>query len=134
MISLFSSTWISPWRFPWSISARQARAAAMASNRSSIAVGLGHVGVGADAEAVQPVGGVAQGGEHHDRGEHRRAVAPEAAADVEAVDVGEHQVEEDDVRAMLPGQLQAGLARRRRSIGSKLRSRSNPATISAWSG
>ena len=61
------------------------------------AVGLGDVGVGPDAEALDAVVGVVQGGEHHDRGEHRRAVGPEPAADVEAVDVGQHQVEQDDV-------------------------------------
>ena len=66
---------------------------------------LGHVVVGADAEADEHVGLVVAGGEHEDRD---RALGLDAAADLEAVDAGQHDVEHDDVG------VAAGRRRRRR--------------------
>ena len=56
--------------------------------------GLGHVVVGADAEAHEQVGLVGAGGEH----EHRhRPDGLDPAADLEAVEPGQHDVEHDEV-------------------------------------
>ena len=74
------------------------------------AVRLGDVGVGADAEAVDAVLHVVEGGEHHDGVSIVARSRPQPAADVEAVDVGEHQVQEQRRRAGAPGPAAGRLA------------------------
>ena len=100
------------------------------------AVGLGHVGVGADAEAVHPVLDVVERREHDDGDEHRRPVGPQPPADVEAVDVRQHQVEQHDVGHVLPGQPQPGLAvlgDRSARIRAVRRIRATSPACSGWS-
>jgi hypothetical protein len=53
---------------------------------------------------------VIEGSKHHDGDEHRGAIGAELAADIEAVDVGEHQIEQHDVGMVFPGHPQRGLA------------------------
>ena len=68
---------------------------------------LGHVVVGAELEADDRVDVVVAGGEHEDR---RVAAPPELAADLEAVDLGEHQVEDDEVGLVAGVQRESLLA------------------------
>ena len=74
VISLFSSTWISPCMRP--LLHARAPGAGRGDGLEQLlhAVRLGHVGVGADAEAVDPVLHVVERGEHDHGDEHRRAV------------------------------------------------------------
>ena len=74
------------------------------------AVRLGQVGVGPHAEAVDAMLHVVEGGEHDHGDEHGLAVHPQLAADVEAVDVRQHQVQEQHVGLVFPGQPQSGPA------------------------
>ena len=64
---------------------------------------LGQVAVGPDADARGPMVGVVQGGDHDDRDQVRLAVPLELVADGEPVDVGQHQVEQDQVGRVLLG-------------------------------
>ena len=68
---------------------------------------LGDVVVGAEVEALGLVGGRALGGQQ----DHRdRAALAQLAHDLDAVEVGHHDVEQDDVRADLFGLGQGLLA------------------------
>ena len=58
---------------------------------------LGQVAVGADAHARGAVMRIVQRGDHHDRNQVRLAGSLEPVAELEAVDVGQHQVEQDQV-------------------------------------
>ena len=62
---------------------------------------LGQVAVGADPDARGAVVGVVQRGDHDDRDQVRLAVPLELVADGEPVEVGEHQVEQDQVGRVL---------------------------------
>ena len=70
-------------------------------------VGLGDVVVGPDAEALEPVLGGDAGGDHDDGDQAGRLPYLEGLADLVAVDVGEHQVEEDDVGVFAGGLFRA---------------------------
>jgi hypothetical protein len=70
---------------------------------------LDHVVVGAGLQAHDHVDVIATRGEQDDR---QLVGAPDAAADLEAVDPGQHHVQHDQVRALLAQQLQAVLTRR----------------------
>ena len=72
---------------------------------------LGDVVVGAEVEALGLVGGRALGGQQDDR--DRTALA-QLAHDLDAVEVGHDDVEQDDVRADLLGLLERLLAAVRR--------------------
>lgn len=75
------------------------------------AEGLAEVVVGADAEADLEVRlGVARGQHEH----RHAAVALDPAADLEAVQAGEHEVEDDDVRLESAGRARRRPARRAR--------------------
>ena len=63
--------------------------------------GLVQIAVGPDADARGAVVGVVQGGDHDDRNQVGLAVPLELVADGEAVKVGEHQVEQDEVGRVL---------------------------------
>ena len=58
---------------------------------------LGEVAVGADPDPAEAVVRVVQGGDHDDGDQVGLAVALELLADLEAVAVGQHQVEQDEV-------------------------------------
>ena len=58
---------------------------------------LGDVVVGAELETRDDVGLVALGGEHDDGDMPGRGLRPEPPAHLEAVDPGEHQVEDDEI-------------------------------------
>ena len=62
---------------------------------------LGEISVGADLQAVNLVFLIGKGGGHDDGDEIRLAVELEGLADGVAVDVGEHQIEQDDVGRFL---------------------------------
>ena len=64
---------------------------------------LGHVVVGADAEADDLVQLAVARAQHQHGG---RGLLAEDAADLEAAELGEHQVEHDEIRAQLPGLLE----------------------------
>jgi hypothetical protein len=65
--------------------------------------GLGDVVVGAQLEAEHLVA-LLDTARHHDHGDRRRVgVLLEPAADLPAVELGHHDVEQDDVRPGLPG-------------------------------
>src|SRR6266542_4222888 len=68
---------------------------------------LGHVIVGADLQAAQDVLFLVAGGQHDDR---RLRLVPNAAADFEAIDLGQVAVEQDDVRVFAFPALQRLLA------------------------
>jgi hypothetical protein len=88
-----------------SLNAAQQRA--HAGDELALAERLGHVVVGADAEADEQVGLGVQRGEH----EHRDGpVALDAAADLVAVDAGQHDVEDDEVGRHPRAQLDAAQA------------------------
>ena len=53
---------------------------------------------------------VAECRQHHHGDEHGRAVLAKLAADLKAGDVRKHQVQEQNVRKVLPGQTKSGLA------------------------
>ena len=72
------------------------------------AEGLDDVVVGAELEADDPVGLGAAGGDHHDR---HGGFAPQRAAHVAAVDVGQAEVEQHEVRI--------GLAREPQRVGTR---------------
>src|SRR5262249_23114563 len=59
---------------------------------------LGHVVVGAELEPEHPVHLPGPCGEHHDRESARRLGSAEPAADLEAVDAGQHEIEYDQGR------------------------------------
>ena len=69
---------------------------------------LGHVVVAADGEAGDLVLDAVAGGEEQDG--HADAVGPQASGDLEAVEVGEHHVEHDEVGRVLLGGGQRGPA------------------------
>src|SRR5262249_30312822 len=69
--------------------------------------GLRDVVVGPELEAHHLVDLLATGGEHHDRG--LEALAPERLADLEAGELGEHDVEDEEVRLLRARPLEAGL-------------------------
>ena len=64
---------------------------------------LGHVVVGPGLQPGEHVGVVMPHGEHQHRDARRRAVGAESPADLEAVEVGEVHVKDDDVRPSLLG-------------------------------
>ena len=66
--------------------------------------GLGQVVVGAGVEAAHLVLGAAQGGEHQDRDARGPLVAPQPLAEGEAIHLGQHQIQQDQVGAVLKGQ------------------------------
>ena len=68
---------------------------------------LGQVVVGADREADDLVDLLGAGGQHQDVGVRELADPP---ADLQAVDAGQHQVEDDQVRARVAGQREGGRA------------------------
>ena len=59
---------------------------------------LGHVVVGSHAEADEQIGLVVPGRQHEDR---HRPLRLDPAADLESVEAGKHDVEHDEVRAVL---------------------------------
>lgn len=65
--------------------------------------GLGEVVVGAGVEAADLVLGAAEGREHQDGDLGGALVAPQALTEGETVDLGEHQVEQDHIGAVLNG-------------------------------
>ena len=73
------------------------------------AVGLGHIGVGSHPESVNPMLHVVERCEHDHGDQHGRAVEAELAADVEPVDVRQHQVQEQHVGEVHTGQPESGL-------------------------
>ena len=73
------------------------------------AEGLGHIGVGSHAEPMDAMLHVVECREHDHGDQHGRAVQAELAADVEAVDVRKHQVQEEHVGKVHPGQPKSGL-------------------------
>jgi hypothetical protein len=74
---------------------------------------LGHVVVGAHLETDHDVRFLALGGQHHDRRPARLLALAQAAADLEAVQPGQHQVQQDQLRLPADGLLEALLAVRR---------------------
>jgi hypothetical protein len=71
------------------------------------AVGLGEVVVGAEVEAEQQIVLGRAGGQHDDRD---RRVDPQHPAHVEPVDLGQHEVEDDQVGDLAAGVLQGAAA------------------------
>src|SRR5205085_99702 len=71
---------------------------------------FGDVVVGAKLEADDAVGFFSAGGEHDDGDLAGSGVFAQVAADLQAVNAGHHQVEEDDVGGVLAGNLEAGAA------------------------
>ena len=69
--------------------------------------GLGEVVVGAQFEADDAVDILAAGGEHHDR---NFALLAQAAEDFEAVDAGQHDVEDHQAKVAAQGRFQAAPA------------------------
>ncbi len=74
------------------------------------AEGLGHVIVGAELQARHDVGLLALGREHDDGDALRRLVGLEHPADLEPVEAGQHQVEDDEIGPVGAGGLDGLLA------------------------
>ena len=72
--------------------------------------GLGQVVVGAELEADDLVDVLAPRREHQDRQRRPLGRRPDAATDLQAVDAGQHHVEQDDVEAAAAQRGQAALA------------------------
>ncbi len=73
--------------------------------------GLGQVVVGAELEADDAVGGLAARGQHHQRQAARGRLAAQLAREVEAVAIGQHQVEHERV-VRAGGQAHAAVGQR----------------------
>ena len=69
---------------------------------------LGDVVVGAHGQAQDPVVLLAAGGDHDDR--QRGAVGPQLTKDLDAVEARQHQVQQHEVRWVLAGTYQRGVA------------------------
>ena len=72
--------------------------------------GFRHVVVRAPAKRLTDHGAAALGGHHHHREVERRARAPHLVEHVEAADPGEHEVQQDEVGALLSKRLQRRLS------------------------
>ena len=66
--------------------------------------GLGEVVIGAGIEAAHLVLDASQGCEHQDRDLGGALIPAQPLAEGEAIDVGQHQIQQDQVRAVLQGQ------------------------------
>ena len=91
-------------------SSRQASGAVHGGEELIGGEGLGQVLVGADPDAVDPVVLGVQGGDHDDRDQVRGPSPLQAVADLVAVDVGQHQVEQDQLGGLALDGLEDGLA------------------------
>jgi hypothetical protein len=71
---------------------------------------LGQVLLGAGLEALDHVDRVRLGGDQDDRHERQPGLALEPPADLDAVHLGHHNVEQDEIRMVFAGGRQGGLA------------------------
>ena len=72
---------------------------------------LDQVAVGAGGDRVALDGFAGHGGDHEDRDARGRFARLELAADLDAVGVGEHDVEDDEVDVVVDGRERVGAAR-----------------------
>ena len=83
----------------------QPRQRAHARDQHDVGDGLGQEIVGAGFQSAIAVGRAVERGDHHDGNVVRGRIGLEAAADFEAVHVGHHHVEQDDVAFGAAGQI-----------------------------
>src|SRR5215470_12493345 len=105
-----NSVCVSVTRLPATATSRPAKSGADAREELARVERLGQVVVGAELEADDLVHVLPLGGDHDDRDAGGVRARAQAAAHLEAVHAGEHEIEKDDVRRLRPGEGQAALA------------------------
>ena len=95
---------------------------AQARHEHARAEGLRHIVLGAELDAGDDVRFLALRGHHHDRDRPGVLRLLEAAADLEAVDIGQHEVEHDEIRLLAAHHLE-------REAPAVDRARAHPGTL-----